>query len=160
MIAAANVVPDLGLRRSITAESLTRLQEPALIFEYVHTDSDGVNAYVYTVAGWLNGRNIATREGGCVVGGEAIIVHADTRDAADAMAGMGLLDTIQALHDEARRYADANDALRRLHEVSAVRRLELALATPANKSDAFVEDSEAVRPLVGDDIVLTVGKVH
>ena len=30
----------------------------------------------------------------------------------------------------------------------------------ADKSDAFVADQAAIRPLIGDDIVLTVGNPH
>lgn len=157
MIEAANVRVDLAGRRSITADELKRLQEPACIFEYSAADEDGATHYVYTVAGWLEGRNIATVQGGCLVGGESIVVHAADRAHADFLACDGLQTTINALHTEADRYLDAQAALARLSTVSAVERLNLATKPNADKSDAFVDDVDAIRPLIGDDIILAAG---
>jgi hypothetical protein len=157
MIEAANVRVDLAGRRSITSDELKRLQEPACIFEYSATDEDGAPHYVYTVAGWLEGRNIATAQGGCLVGGEAMVIHATSREHADFLACDGLGTTINALHSEDERYLDAQAALARLSTVSAVERMNLATKPDADKSDAFVNDADAIRPLIGDDIILTTG---
>lgn len=159
MISAANIAPNLLTRRSLVAEDLLRLQEPAVIFEWDSRDSDGVPYYVYTVAGWLNGRNVATMEGGCTVGGQAIIVHADSREHADALAGLGLQDTIEGLRGEASRLKDAQAALARLQSVAPLERMDAATKPNSDKSDAFVDDVDAIRPLIGDDIVLSAGGV-
>lgn len=92
---------NFGLRRSITMDTLLRLQEPAVLCEGELYDSDGVKSYVYTVAGWLDGRNIATHAGGCTVEGEVIIIHGKDRKEADALAAEGLGDTISMLAAEA-----------------------------------------------------------
>ncbi len=97
MLAAADLAPDFTARRSLSLVDLVRLDEPAVIFEHFHVDSDGVHAYVYTVAGWLNGRNVADMRGGATVGGDVIVVHAKSRAEADAMAGEGLQTTIDAI---------------------------------------------------------------
>lgn len=89
-------IPALDGRASITAEDLTRLDDPCVIFEAEHRDSDGVLAYVYTVGGMLDGRPVGGMYG-VLVGGDAIIVHAASRLEADAMASDGLLMTIEAL---------------------------------------------------------------
>lgn len=160
MIAAANCVPNFAYRQDLKAEDLRRLQEPACIFEAEHTDSDGVVAYIYTVAGWLDGRNVATLQGGCTVAGETMLIHADSREHADLLAGLGLQDTIDALNAEEARYIDAHAALARLHQINDVRRLEVAAKPDSDKSDDFEQDMAKVRPLVGDDIILTVGHVE
>jgi hypothetical protein len=155
--------PELALdfthRRSIDAADLKRLVDPAVIFEGTHVDEDGAVAYLYTVAGVLDGTNIFTRAGGCTVGGDAMLIHADSREHADLLAGMGLEDTINALHTEDERYIDAQAALARLATLNPVQRLELATKPAADKSDAFVNDVDAIRPLIGDDIVLASGGV-
>lgn len=158
MIAADNIAPAFHARRSITAQELQRLQEPAVICEGERRDSDGEPYYIYTVAGWLDGVNIATIQGGCTVGGDVIVIHARSRADADLMAGLGLQDTIDALSREDDKIADAMAAQARLASVNAVRRLELAAA--ANKNRDFVADTEAIRPLRGDDIVLAAGSVQ
>jgi hypothetical protein len=157
-IAAENVVPAFHLRRSISAQELRRLQEPAVIFECTRTDSDGVPFYVYTVAGWLDGENIATMQGGATIGGDTILIHADNRAMADAIAGMGLQDTIDGLNREEEAHIDALAAKARLESVNPIRRLELA--TASEKNPEFVADSEAIRKLRGDDIVLAAGGVE
>lgn len=157
-IAASNVAPAFFTRRSIVADDLKRLQEPAVIFEHAWRDSDGEPCFAYTVAGWLDGQNIATMEGGCTVGGEVILIHARSRDEADLIAGLGLQDTIDALNREDEQILDAMAAKARLATVNPVRRLELATATEKNSD--FVADSEAIRKLRGDDIVLAAGRVQ
>lgn len=156
-IAADNIVPAFHLRRSITAQELRRLQEPVVIFECERQDSDGATHYLYTVAGWLDGENVATMQGGATVGGDVIVIHADSREQADAMAGIGLQDTIDALNREEEATLDALAAQARLDSVNPVRRLELA--TAAEKNPEFVADSEAIRRLRGDDILLAAGGV-
>lgn len=155
MIAAANCVPAFHTRRSIAADDLKRLQEPAVIFEGERTDSDGAVAFLYTVAGWLDGQNIASMQGGCTVGGEVIVIHARYRSEADMIAGLGLADTIDALNREEERHIDALVAQARLASVSPIRRVELA--TAKDKNPDYVADSEAIRSLRGDDIVLAAG---
>lgn len=157
MIEAANVVVDLSGRRSLTIDELKRLQEPAAIFEYEGRDSDGVPHYVYTVAGWLDGRNVATMQGGCLVGGDAMVIHADSRAHADYLAADGLGTTLNALDGEDERYIEAQAALARLATVGVVDRVNLATKPDADKSDAFVSDVDAIRPLIGDDIILATG---
>lgn len=157
-IAAENTAPAFHTRRSITADDLRRLQEPAVIFEGERRDSDGEPYYTYTVAGWLDGQNIATMQGGATIGGDVIIIHARSRDDADLMAGLGLQDTIDALNSEDDRMLDALAAQARLASVSPVRRLELASAE--EKNPEFVADALAIRPLRGDDIVMAAGGVE
>lgn len=152
MYSAANMVPDFTFRRSIELADLKRLVEPAIIFEGVHTDSDGVDAYIYTVAGWLEGQNIATVEGGCTVGGQAVLIHADDRASADYLAGLGLQETIAAALDADAQYIEGQAALARLASIGAVRRLDLATAKPSDTSDEFVRDSVAIQSLIGDGL--------
>lgn len=95
-----------------------------------------------------------------MVGGEAMFVAGRDREAADAMAALGLQESIEALHAEERDFQEAHAALARLGQVSAVRRIELASAPAAELSDAFVEDTAAIRKLRGDDIVLSGGGVE
>lgn len=155
MIAADNVVPAFHTRRSITADELRRLQEPAVIFEGTRRDDDGVLLFMYTVAGWLDGVNIATMQGGCTVGGDIILIHARNRAEADAMAGLGVQDTIDALNREEDEIAEAIEARARLASINARRRIELA--TASDKNPDFVADTAAIRKLRGDDIVLAAG---
>lgn len=160
MIAAANVAPDFSFRRRLVADDLRRLQEPAVIFEHEGIDSDGARFFVYTVAGWLDGVNVATIQGGCTVGGEVILINADDRTSADDMACLGLADTIGALDREQELHDEAIDALARLTTIGVLDRMALATAKPGDKSDAFVEDADKLRLLAGDDIVLAAGRVE
>jgi hypothetical protein len=97
--------------------------------------------------------------GGCTVGGEAIIVLAPTREEADALACLGLHDTILALDDEEKHYQEAHAALARLSTISPAERIEQAIKPDCDKSDAFMEDVAKLRPLAGDDIILAAGRV-
>lgn len=152
-LAAANIAPTFHHRQQLVTDDLMRLQQPCVIFEHHGTDSDGVDFYVYTVGGWLDGVPL---QDGCTVKGEVILIHASSRDEADMIASLGLEDTINALHGEAKAYIDAHAALARLQSVSPVERLDLATKKASDKSDAFEADSAAIRPLIGDDVMLTV----
>lgn len=154
-IQSANVAPDFSQRRQIHAQDLLRLQEPAVIFEHHGIDSDDAHYFVYTVAGWLDGENIATIQGGATIGGDVIVIHADKREDADLMAGLGLQDTINAIQHEDEAMLDALAAKARLDSVGAIDRMDMA--TRKDKSDAYVEDINKIRPLIGDDIILAGG---
>lgn len=103
----------LGLDNNptIDLDDLVRLEDPAVIFEGELVDSDNVTAYVYTVAGILDGRPIVQADHvrrcvtGALVGGDAMIVHAKDRAEADVIAAEGLLDTIKAHGAELARQA-------------------------------------------------------
>ena len=153
MISAANVAPNFLIRRSITAAELQELQEPAAIFEYEGRDSDGAPYFAYTVAGWLYGKNIATAQGGCTVGGQVIVINADSREQADHMAADGLGTTINALDQDDANTEEAQKALKRLTSVGEQERLDQAIRT--DKTESFVKDATAIQKLRGDDIVLT-----
>lgn len=156
MIAAANTFPAFHQRQSLVADDLLRLQEPCVLFEHAWRDSDGVKCWAYTIGGWLDGHLLTD---GCTVAGEVILVHARDRKEADYLASLGLQDTIDALHGEQEAVAAANAALVRMAAVGALDRIDIATKQGGDKSDAFEKDLEAIRPLIGDDIVLTVGGV-
>lgn len=157
-IAASNVAPAFHLRPEIDQADLKRLQEPVVLHEGKFYDADGAPFHVYTVAGWLDGVNIATPQGGATIGGDVIIIPEDDRAAADDMACAGLQTTIDALIHEEDAHIDALAAQARLAQVSALRRTELAMADEKNPD--FVADSEAIRPLRGDGILLAAGSVQ
>jgi hypothetical protein len=100
MFPASQITPDFGSRRALSLNELAQLDDPAVIFEHFHVDTDGAHAYVYTVAGWIDGQNVARVDGlsaeGCTVGGDVIVIHADDRQQADQIATQGLQDTIDA----------------------------------------------------------------
>jgi len=153
-IHASDVAPTFHHRQQLVADDLRRLVEPCVIFEHKGTDSDGVDFYIYTVAGWLDGAFLSD---GCTVKGEVIVVHASNREEADLIAGLGLEDTINALNAEETMYQEANAALARLSSIGATERIDLATRPDSDKSDAFERDQAAIRPLIGDDLILTVG---
>lgn len=152
--------PQLHLRRSLTLEELARLDEPAVIREYAGIDSDGVKFFAYTVAGWLDGENVATWRGGCTVGGTAIVVTARNQGEADYIAGSGLQDTIDALKQEQAKRLESLAALARLEALGAKGVMQQAIKSDADKSDAFIEDMAAIRPLRGTDIALAAGRIE
>jgi len=156
-IAAQTVAPNFGHRRSLTASELKDLQEPCVIFEHEGWDGELQAYWVYTIGGWLHGEPLAM---GCTTAGDVIIISGvDSREHADAVASLGLQDTIEMLHREAEAYREAQGALDRLASISKLDRLEAATKPNADKSDAFVNDVNAIRPLIGDDIVLAAGAV-
>ncbi len=156
-IAAANVAPNFLIRRSLTADELLRLQEPVVLYEYDARDDDGVPFFVYTIAGWLDGRNIATSQGGCTMGGQVIIVNADSREQADHMAADGLGITINGFEQDARDTQASKDSLARLTSVGATERMNQAMRP--DKNEDFVKDAAAIQKLRGDDIVLVAGRM-
>jgi hypothetical protein len=156
-ISAANVVPNFLLRGSITAEELRQLQEPVALFEYEGRDSDGRPFFVYTVAGWLNGQNIATAQGGCTVGGQVIVIPMETREEADQMVADGLATTLNALDKDEEDTRDAVKSLERLRSVGEQERFDQAIRP--DKNEDFMNDAEAIQKLRGDDIILTAGRV-
>ena len=105
---AIDIRGDLGLEGnpSIELDDLLRVEDPCVIFEGEHLDSDGVLSYVYSVGGWLDGRPLGKPDHvrrsvkGCMVGGDCIVVQAKNREEADAIAADGLDFTI-AKHREA-----------------------------------------------------------
>lgn len=159
MIEAANTFPNFLGRQKLTADDLRRLEQPCAVFEHEWLDSDGARCFAYSVGGILDGAVIGGLDGGATIGGEVAIVHAQNRTEADWLASQGLQDTIDALHGEASAYIEAHAALARLASVGDVRRLELATAKPADRSDEFERDTALVTPLRGDDVLLTVGGV-
>ena len=111
---------DLSNHPSISWDDLARLDEPSVILEGWHRDSDGVRAYFFTVAGYLDGRQIAVPHHarravlGCKVNGDAMIVHAESAAAAKAMAADGLFDTIEFVRaEQAQRAAEEAEQRRR-----------------------------------------------
>lgn len=151
-----NHAPDFLGRFSIDAADLLRLDEPAVIFEHHGHDDDGASFFVYTVAGFLDGRNIfSEQEQGCTVGGDVIVIHADKRDDADEMAAQGLFTTILSMEAEEKNRLDALAAQARLASISPMERLEQAMRD--DKNPDFVEDVSKIRTLVGDDIILAGG---
>lgn len=158
MISAANVAPSFHHRQRLVAEDLRRLSDPCVIFEHAGSDSDNEPFYVYTVGGWLDGQKLGDFQGGATVAGEVIVIHAKNRDDADAMAADGLGQTINALDDEERLYQEAHAAQARLASVGPIERIDQALKPTSDLSDRFIDDVNKIRPLIGDDIVLTTGK--
>lgn len=159
MIAAANVHPAYWLRQRLTPEELRRIVDPCVILEHQWLDDDGEKCWGYTVGGRLDGQIVGDHQGGATVGGELMIVHADNRGEADAIASLGLMDTINALDAEEGAHLDALAAKARLDAAGPLVRLAKATASNADKSDEFERDAAAIVPLRGDDIVLTVGGV-
>ena len=160
-IQAAHTRPTFGHRPSITAEQLRHVQDPCVIHEGDFLDDDGVRVHCYTVGGVLDGQPLGGILGGVTIGGEVILIaDAPSREAADWMASSGLQDTIDGLHHEEGEYQEAHAALARLAAVSPVTRIEKATASAADMSDAFVEDTAAIRKLRGDDIALAGGGVE
>lgn len=140
--ATADIVPDLRQRRELSLDELARLDEPAVIFEYSIPRDDAPTQWVYTVAGWLGGVNVATRQGGCTVGGDSIAVFAETREAADAEACGGLDRTISLIKEEARIQAQGALARARMSAVGGMERLDQILR---GDNPEFKRDVELLR---------------
>lgn len=154
MIPTANIVPNFAYRRSITAQELRSVDDVCVILEHHGYDSDGADYYLFTVGGVLDGQRFPE---GVLVGGETMLVHADSPEAAKQLACDGLMTTLQALDSEAAQHNRAVEAQARLASVGALERIAQATKAPADRSDTFVEDAHAVRPLIGDDIILSGG---
>ncbi len=125
--ATVDHVPSFSQRRELSLDELAQLDEPAVIFEYHLPRIDAPTQWVYTVAGWLHGVNVATQEGGCTVGGDAIAVFADTREQADELACAGLDTTISAINADAAVKAKGALAAARLSAVGGMERVNQAL---------------------------------
>lgn len=82
-------------RQDLDMADLLRVEDLCVVFEGSRKDSDGVRYWVYTVGGRLDGQMIGGKEGGCLVGGQAIFVHGRNRTEADALAYDGLQDTVK-----------------------------------------------------------------
>lgn len=134
------------------------MSDPCVVFEHEGLDSNGDRFFVYTVGGVLNGQPIGGRDGGATIAGEVIVIAADKREDADAMAADGLGTTINALDQEEELYIEAHAAQARLASVGALERLDQATKPASDLSDRFVSDLEKIRPLVGDDVLLTTGR--
>ncbi len=154
-IQAANVAPSFLLHEKIKAEDLGRISDPCVILEHDGIDSDGAPYYCFTVGGWMDGRPLGNERGGCTVGGDVIVVSGVTREEAKLIASMGLQDSINALRGEQERYIEAQAALAKLNSIGPERRIDLAIAKPADKSDEFERDTALIRTLRGDDITLS-----
>lgn len=83
-----------GSRPSISMADLLRVDDLCVVLEGIRKDSDGVPYYVYTVGGRLDGMVIGGPQGGALVGGDAMVIHAKNRREADDIAAGGLRDTI------------------------------------------------------------------
>lgn len=149
--------PDFSRRNDISTDDLARLDEPAVIREFSGFDSDGEHFYVFSVAGWLDGVNVATAEGGCKVGGSMIVINADSQSVADEMASLGLQDTIDAVRAEKAKEASALEALARMETVGLAERLRLAIKAPTQRNEAFEADSALVRTLAIEGVDTPVG---
>lgn len=91
---------NFGARRSISMDDVVRIEDPCVLFEGEKVDEEGQRVFIYTVGGWLDGRNIATQAGGCTVAGDVIIISAKDRREADVFASEGLGDTIDMIRAE------------------------------------------------------------
>ena len=154
-IQAADLAPSFAHHAEIVAADLPRISEPCVILEHSGRDADGAEFHVFTIGGWLDGKPLGNMLGGCTVGGDVIVISGMGAEDAKLVAGLGLQDTIEAEMRAAERYIDAQAALARLASVSPIERMDKAAAAPADKSDAFERDTALIRPLRGDDIVLT-----
>ena len=154
-IQAADVAPSFLLHDDIKASDLGRISDPCVILEHESVDADGVPFYCFTVGGWMDGKPLGNARGGCTVGGDVIVISGLAREEAKFTASMGLQDTIEGLRGEAERYIEAQAALARLNSVSPAVRVDKAIADPADRSDEFERDTALIRPLRGDDIILS-----
>jgi len=91
---------NFGARRSISMEDAVRIEDPCVLYEGEKTDEEGQRVFIYTVGGWLDGRNIANQAGGCTVSGDVIIISAKDRREADVLAAEGFGDTIDMIRSE------------------------------------------------------------
>lgn len=154
----ATIVPSFANRASIDVQDLPRVTDLCVVFEFEGTDEEGRAYFVYTVGGWLDGRPLGNHLGGVNVGQQQIFIHnATSRAHADFLAYDGLELSANAQAQADREHQRSLEAQARLASIGALERMRLAQAGPADKSDAFVNDADAIRPLVGDDILLTVG---
>lgn len=91
---------NFGSRRSISMEDAIRLDDPCVLYEGEKIDEEGQRVFIYTVGGWLDGRNIATQAGGATIGGDVIVISEKSRSEADVLAAEGLGDTLEMIRSE------------------------------------------------------------
>lgn len=91
---------NFGARRSISMGDAVRIEDPCVLYEGEKTDAEGQRVFIYTVGGWLDGRNITTQAGGCTIGGDVIVISAKDRREADVLASEGFGDTIDMIRAE------------------------------------------------------------
>lgn len=91
---------NFGSRRSISMEDAIRLDDPCVLYEGEKIDEEGQRVFIYTVGGWLDGRNIANQAGGCTVAGDVIVISAKDRREADVLAAEGFGDTLDMIRSE------------------------------------------------------------
>ena len=156
-IQAADVAPSFLHHADIKAADLPRISEPCVVLEHEGVDSDGATFFCFTVGGWLDGKPLGNEHGGCSVGGDVIVISGVGMDREEAkwIASNGLQDSINAMRGEQDRYIEAQVALAKLNSISPERRIDLAIAAPADKSDEFERDTALIRTLRGDDITLS-----
>lgn len=85
-----------GYRQDLSIDDLMRVDDLCVVFEGKRKDSDGVAFWVFTVGGRLDGEAIGSKDGGCLVGGQAIVVHSRNKVEAATLAYEGVQDTIRA----------------------------------------------------------------
>jgi len=100
--------PNLDTRRELTLDELARMDDPCVILEGEYFDSNHERFFLYTVAGILDGKEVAPNDGfsilGCTIGGDGIIISGvKTRQEADEMAVHGLDTTIELHRQELQR---------------------------------------------------------
>lgn len=154
----ATIVPSFANRRSIDVQDLPRVNDLCVVFEFDGIDEEGKRYYVYTVGGYLDGRPLGNQLGGVNVGQQQIFIHnATSREHADWLASDGVETTANAQARADRDHEQRLEAQARLASIGALERMRLAQAPASDKSDQFVQDADAIRPLAGDDIILTTG---
>lgn len=159
---ALTAPPDLTERRQIDLKDLTRLDEPVVIFEGNRQREGEPICWIYTIAGWLDGMNVATKEGGCTVGGDAIAVFAETRAEADFLAVSGMDSTIDLVRQQAAREVAALHSAARLAAAGPLGRLNLAMSgdNPEFHKDVALLRAAGFGDAVSPDVYRTGNRRH
>jgi hypothetical protein len=151
MLTAAEVAPSFHMRQRLVAEDLPRLDEPCVIFEHHGRDSDGASFFVYTIGGYLDGRPLLTAAPWAVTSSSSTPTVARTRTpwprSACRTRSTPCAARTTGSRTPPRRWAG--------WDRSPIARMEAATKPASDISDDFVRDSALIRPLIGDDIVLT-----
>ena len=149
----ATIVPSFANRRSINAQDLPRISDLCAVFEFEGLDEEGKRYYVYTVGGMLDGKMLGNQLGGVNVGQQQIFIHnAISREHANFLAWEGLQTSTNAQAQADREHDAQLQAQARLASIGALERMRLAQSP--EKNEQFVKDADAIRPLIGDDILL------
>ncbi len=80
-------------RRSLNADELASMASPRARLE---VPLDAVDAYVFTIDGVLQGEKLT----GALLGGECMLIRANTASEALELANAGLRETVRLLHEE------------------------------------------------------------